>query len=174
MADGVGAMSVRHYMRAPIAAGLLLALAAGARPARAQQAGYRLTIDQGIDVRATLRSATGTRINGRAAGMAGDTLLLAEGSGAMTRRFLLRDLSSLEIRGGRNRRRGATIGAILAATITGIAGGIDVSNNATSAPDDRISAGEVIGAAAVNAAIGGLIGYALAPGGWERLPLPRP
>ncbi|MDB4878652.1 MAG: hypothetical protein JWL60_98 [Gemmatimonadetes bacterium] len=160
--------------RATSLVALLGALTLIAWPAHAQQGGYRLVIDQGIDVRLTTRGESGTRIAGRAGGVRADTLLLAESSGAITRRFLLRDLSSLEIRGGRNRRRGATIGAILGATITGIAGGIDVSKNASSAPDDRISIGEVIGAAVGNAAIGGLIGYALAPGGWERLPLPMP
>jgi len=99
--------------------------------------------------------------------------LLSGGGNAVTRRFLLQDLDRLELRGGKNHRLGVIIGGTIGGVVTLVAGGIDVSKNATSPPDEQISVGEVIAAAFGNAAIGGIIGYALAPVGWERLPLPR-
>lgn len=136
------------------------------------QSGYRLGIDEGAEVRLATRGSGGT-VQGRTERVIGDTLLLRGGGNAVTRRFLLQDLDRLELRGGKNHRLGVIIGATIGSVVTLVAGGIDVSKNATSAPEDQISVGEVIAAAVGNAAIGGILGYAFAPGGWERLPLPR-
>lgn len=153
------------------ACAVLALLCCAAGPLGAQE-GYRLTIQEGTDLRLGVR-AGGGEVRGRALGVVGDTLLVRAGREALVQRFPLAELYRLELRGGKNHRRGVAIGASIAGAVTLVAGGIDVSRNASAAPDDRISAGEVVAAAALNAAIGGLVGYALAPGGWERLPLPR-
>lgn len=146
--------------RSALAFSALLALAAS--PASAQGS-YRLEIDRGVDVRFSTRASPEQRLAGRVLGVVGDTLLL---EGGASRRYPLADLARLELRGGRDRRRGVTIGALAGSGITAVAGGIDAGQG-------QISVGEVVGAALLNAVIGGVIGHALAPGGWERLALPR-
>lgn len=122
---------------------------------------YRLEIEPGTDVRLVTHEA---RQTGRASGVDGDTIALSHDG--RIQRYALREARRIEIRGGDDTRKGVLVGAGLAVIVTGVAGGIDVSKG-------NISAGEVVGAAALNALLGGVIGYALAPGGWERLPLPR-
>lgn len=151
---------------------MALTLACVAAGPLSAQSDYRLAVNEGTEVRVAVRGSGGT-VHGRTERVAGDTLLLRASGNAVTRRFLLHDLERLELRGGKDHRRGVTIGATVGGVVTLVFGGIDVSRNSTALPEDQISAAEVVAAAALNAAIGGIIGYALAPGGWERLPLPR-
>ena len=101
--------------------------------------------------------------SGRVVILARDTIVLRDGG--TVSRFAIDDLSAIEVRGGENKRRGFLIGAGVATGITGIFGGIDASKG-------RISNDDLIGTLIVNALIGGLVGYAFAPKGWERIPLP--
>lgn len=103
------------------------------------------------------------RVEGRVAGLLRDTLVIRADDGL--RRFAIADLDVLEVRGGEDKRRGATIGALIATAITAVAGGIDAAQG-------NISGGDLVGTLIANAFIGGLVGYAFAPTGWQRLPLP--
>lgn len=125
------------------------------------QSDYRVAIQPGTDVRFMLRDSVSDRRVGRAEGVSGDTLLLS----TPVLRVPLRDLSSLEIRGGRDRRRGVVIGAAALGVVTGVAGGVDVSRS-------NISFGDYIGTLLGNIVVGGAVGYLLAPTGWLQLPLP--
>lgn len=80
-------------------------------------------------------------------------------------RSAMADLSALEVRGGEDKRRGFLIGAGIAGGITAVFGGIDASKG-------RITNDDLVGTLIVNSLIGGLVGYAFAPKGWERIPLP--
>ena len=122
-----------------------------------------LTIAAGTELRLTPRAAGMPRRRGRVVRLAGDTLVLREGDALS--HTALSDLAALEVRGGEDKRRGFLIGAGVAAGITGVFGGIDVSKG-------NISRDDFVGTLIVNALIGGLVGYAFAPKGWERIPLP--
>jgi hypothetical protein len=80
-------------------------------------------------------------------------------------RYALSDLAMLEVRGGRDRARGALIGAGIGVVIVGVFGGIDHARG-------EISSGELAGTVASNAVAGALLGALFAPRGWRRLPLP--
>ncbi len=142
---------------AALAASILIVAPAGA------QSITGLTIDPGTEIRVTPRLPTTARVRGRVVVLARDTIVLRDGG--TVSRFALADLSALEVRGGENKRRGFLIGAGVATGITAIFGGIDASKG-------RISNDDLIGTIIVNALIGGLVGYAFAPKGWERIPLP--
>lgn len=133
-------------------------------PARATaQSVVGLTINPGTEIRVTPRPPATSRVRGRVVILARDTIVLRDGG--TVSRFAIDDLSAIEVRGGENKRRGFLIGAGVATGITGIFGGIDASKG-------RISNDDLIGTLIVNALIGGLVGYAFAPTGWERIPLP--
>ena len=121
-----------------------------------------LTISPGTEIRITQWAAAPT-IRGRVVVLAGDTIVLRDDAGTM--RAALRDISVLEVRGGEDKRRGFLIGAGIAGGITAIFGGIDASKG-------EITNDDLIGTLILNALIGGLVGYAFAPKGWERIPLP--
>ena len=101
--------------------------------------------------------------DGRVVVLAGDTIVLRDGDAIS--RTALADVAALEVRGGEDKQRGFAIGAGIAAGITGVFGGIDASKG-------NITRDDFIGTMIVNSLIGGLVGYAFAPKGWERIPLP--
>ena len=127
------------------------------------QASAGLTIVPGTELRLTPRAAGMPRRRGRVVQLAGDTLVLREGDALS--HTALSDLAALEVRGGEDKRRGFLIGAGIASGITGVFGGIDLAKG-------NISRDDFVGTLIVNALIGGLVGYAFAPKGWERIPLP--
>lgn len=127
------------------------------------QASAGLTIAPGTELRLTPRAAGMPRRRGRVVQLAGDTLVLREGDALS--RTALSDLAALEVRGGEDKRRGFLIGAGVASGITGVFGGIDLSKG-------NITSEDFVGTLLFNALIGGLVGYAFAPKGWERIPLP--
>ena len=127
------------------------------------QASAGLTIAPGTELRLTPRAAGMPRRRGRVVQLAGDTLVLREGDALS--RTALSDLAALEVRGGEDKRRGFLIGAGVASGITGVFGGIDLSKG-------NITNEDFVGTLLFNALIGGLVGYAFAPKGWERIPLP--
>lgn len=127
------------------------------------QASAGLTITPGTELRVTPRAAGMPRRRGRVVRLAGDTLVLREGDALS--HTALSDLAALEVRGGEDKRRGFLIGAGVASGITGVFGGIDLSKGS-------ITRDDFVGTLIVNALIGGLVGYAFAPKGWERIPLP--
>jgi len=122
-----------------------------------------LTITPGTELRLTPRAPGAPRRRGRVVRLAGDTLVLREGDALS--HTALSDLAALEVRGGEDKRRGFLIGAGVATGITAVFGGIDVGKG-------NISRDDFVGTLIVNALIGGLVGYAFAPKGWERIPLP--
>jgi hypothetical protein len=124
-----------------------------------------LTITPGTEIRLTFRQPEVPRLRGRVVLLAGDTIVVRDG--ALTTHRALADLAALEVRGGEDKRRGFLIGAGIAGGITAVFGGIDVSKG-------EITADDFVGTLIVNALIGGLVGYAFAPKGWERIPLPGP
>ena len=129
------------------------------------QSSYGIGLATGTQIRLRTIDDPQTLIAGRVIGIAGDTMLVAvdrsrQGS------FRLDRLQLLEARGGKDRTRGMTIGAGILGGIGLVFGGIDLSR-------DKISGGDFVGTVIGNAAIGALFGYALAPAGWERVPLIR-
>jgi hypothetical protein len=150
-------------MRRVIHASITAVLVLCARSAAAQD-GSSLVVTPGTEVRLTPRIAGAPRMRGRVVVLARDTIVLRDD--AALSRTALRDLSAIEVRGGEDKRRGFLIGAGVATAITGVAGGIDVSKG-------NISGGDFVGTLLFNALIGGLVGYAFAPKGWERIPMPN-
>ncbi|HYH82009.1 MAG TPA: hypothetical protein VEX86_19540 [Longimicrobium sp.] len=144
------------------AAGLLRAA-----PAAAQ---FRVDLDPGAPVRLTTAAEPEVRVVAtylRPDGNGTTIVVWPRGAPDGTQAsYAIADLASLEVRSGRNRERGALIGAGLATAITGVFGGIDHARGG-------ISSGELAGTVASNALFGGLLGYLLAPRGWRPLPLPR-
>lgn len=126
---------------------------------------FRLSIDEGTAVRFALRSDTTSSRRETSSGVVNDTLRLQSRNGTSESAVALRDLARLEISGGDDKRRGMLLGAGIVGGATAIFAGADASKG-------NISAGDAVGTVAVNAVLGALIGYALAPRGWERLPLP--
>lgn len=122
-----------------------------------------LTITPGTEIRLMPRVATAPSIRGRVVVLARDTIVVR--SDEATSRTALADLAAIEVRGGEDKRRGFLIGAGVATAITGIFGGIDAAKG-------TITADDFVGTLLVNALVGGLVGYAFAPKGWERIPLP--
>lgn len=125
--------------------------------------GYALAIPAGTDVRVRAEGLA-ERQRGRVEQVAGDTLVYATGGGV--RHVPLATLASLEIRGGKDRQRGAAIGAIALGLVTGVAAATDYSHG-------NISGGDAIGSTLGNIGVGALLGAWLAPQGWLRVPLPR-
>jgi hypothetical protein len=137
-----------------------------AAPAAAQ---FRIDLAPGADVRIATSAAPELRVRGRVVRTDGNgttVVIWPRGAAAGTETgYAVRDLASLEVRGGRDRVRGALIGAGILTAITAVFGGIDKAQG-------RISSGDLAGTVASNAAGGALLGFALAPRGWRRLPLP--
>ena len=151
-------MSAPRIRLALLAGVMVLAAAA---PSLAQTAG--LTITPGTEIRLTPLAPGAARTRGRVVVLARDTIVIRDDE--RVTRAAIADLSSIEVRGGEDKRRGFLIGAGIAAGITGVFGGIDASKG-------NITMDDFVGTMIVNALIGGLVGYAFAPKGWERIPLP--
>lgn len=143
-----------------LAAALCLAVTA---PAATAQSSAGISLVPGTEVRLVPRDAGTPTHRGRVVVLERDTIVLRSDAGLS--RTALRDLAALEVRGGEDKRRGFLIGAGIAAGITGVFGGIDASKG-------NITRDDFIGTMIVNSLIGGLVGYAFAPKGWERIPLP--
>jgi hypothetical protein len=143
----------------------VVALVLAAFDASSAQSGTGLTISPGTEVRLTPRAPDAPRMRGRVVVLARDTIVLRDGESLS--RAAVADLAALEVRGGEDKRRGFLIGAGIAGGITAVFGGIDASKG-------EISNDDLIGTLIVNTLIGGLVGYAFAPKGWERIPLPGP
>lgn len=126
-----------------------------------QNAGHRVLIAPDARVRLTLRAEPTTRLDDRVARFVGDTLTLQS-----SRAFAIPELASLEVRGGKNRRRGVLYGVGIITAITA-AGAIPDHSKGV------VTTGEMLGAFAGNAVVGAIAGYYLAPKGWIRVPLPR-
>lgn len=127
---------------------------------------YRLTMVPRTAVEFAMLGAPTALTRGEAALVTGDTLLLVPRDSRGARSVRLSDLAVLQVRGGKDRPRGIAFGAAALALITAVAGGIDHAHG-------NLSTGDLIGTVAGNAVIGGLVGYALAPTGWESVALPR-
>lgn len=132
---------------------LLLTVAPG--PAATAQAPFTITLAPGTDVRISTMDAPGRRMRGVARGISNDTLHFMEAIRDGRRSVAISRLQSLEVRGGIARRRGMLIGALVGAAI-----GL------------RMGSEERGSVATGMALIGTAAGYAFAPKGWERLPLP--
>jgi hypothetical protein len=140
-------------------------VSAGTPGAGSGEGAYRVAIARGTTVRMSSRIAPDRRTTRDVDVVTGDTLsFLARGGDAAQVR--LSDLARLEVRGGKDRRRGVLYGAAALGVVTAVAGGIDYAH-------DNISGGDLVGSTIGNMVLGGLIGYALSPTGWEALPLPR-
>jgi hypothetical protein len=154
-------MSAAAIRRGALIAVLMLVAAREART----QSGSGLTITPGTEVRLTPRAPEVPRVRGRVVVLARDTIVLRDGESIS--RTAVADLAAIEVRGGEDKRRGFLIGAGIAGGITAIFGGIDASKG-------EITNDDLIGTFILNSLIGGLVGYAFAPKGWERIPLPDP
>lgn len=146
---------------------LFFALAAGfvtAAPVAAQNS-YGIGLATGTPIRLRTADDPQTRITGKVIALAGDTMLVAVDRSRQAT-FRLDRVLLLEVRGGKDRKRGMAIGAGVLGGIGLVFGGIDASR-------DKISSGEFVGTVVGNAALGALLGYALAPRGWETVPLVR-
>lgn len=128
------------------------------------QSGYQLSIVPGTEVRLSTVQQPSRLLQARAVSTPADSLVVRFRSSAAEQRYALSALNSLELLTGENKRKGVLIGGGIAAGITTVFGGIDLSKN-------EISRDEFVGTLLVNTLIGGLIGYAFAPKGWEALPI---
>lgn len=153
-----------RLLRATGAITLALALNAAGSPA---QLPVRVALDPGTQVRLTTDSAPHRRVVGRVASLRADTLRLQPHGGfGGAPAYPTASIRTLEIRGGEDKRRGILIGAGIGAGIVLVFGGMDHARG-------QISSNELLSTMVGNALIGGLIGYAFAPTGWERIPVPR-
>lgn len=145
--------------RAVIAA-VVTILAAGVAPADARaQAGAIVTIAPDAEVRVTPVPAAGPRVTGRFVSLTPDTLTLVRGRERARVAMAAASIQRLEVRGPRDRTRGAIIGGSILGGIAVVFGGIDVAKGS-------LGAGEYAGAVVGNTVIGALAGAALAPRGW--------
>lgn len=137
-----------------------------AAPAAAQ---FRIDLQPGAEVRLATAAAPEARVRARVVRMdGGGTTVVVWPRGAaqgVETRYAVPELASIEVRAGRDRGRGAWIGAAIATAGSALFGGIDRARG-------NISSGELAGTVASNAVFGALLGYAFAPRGWRRLPLP--
>ena len=139
----------------------LFATAILAMPLQAQVAqGVRLEPAAHVRV-----SIAGGRERGDVISHDADSLRLRRGSSA--RGYAFRDIQRLEVRGGRDRRRGMLLGAGIVGGIGLVFGGIDAANG-------RISGGDYVGTVITNALAGAAVGVLISPRGWREIPLMRP
>lgn len=132
-----------------------------ASPALAQgSAGVSIT--PGTELRVARITNPEPKIHGKLVVLAGDTIVLRDGD--VTARVPLGELASLEVRGGEDKRRGFLIGSGAMAAVTGVILGLGAGGAG-------VTPGEAFGTILGNALVGGLVGYAFAPAGWERIPL---
>src|SRR5215210_7073912 len=107
-----------HRLAAAFAAGALLRAA----PAAAQ---FRIDLEPGTRVRLTTASEPAERVRGSMVRSEGATLVVqARGlpAGRETS-YRVQDLAALEVRGGRNRARGALVGSAIASGFAALFGG---------------------------------------------------
>lgn len=130
---------------------VVLLLFAIAKSASAQVA-YHLSLTPGTQVRIETNQQPGRKIAGEVYGVARDTLRLG---GDAAGYYAVSDLRKLEIRTGIARKRGMLIGTIVGGAIGFLEG-----------TEERFSV--TVG----TALIGTLVGFAFAPKGWEKIPLP--
>lgn len=130
----------------------------------AAQGAAVVTIAPGAEVRVTPSPGTGVRTDGRFVSLTRDTLTFATGPQRSHLAIPTTAVQRLEVRGSRQRTRGAVIGAGILGGIAVVFGGIDASKGS-------IGTGEYLGTIAGNAVIGALAGAALAPRGWTAVPV---
>jgi len=140
-----------------------LTLAFGLPGLASAQSASGLVLTPGTEVRLTPRMPDARRLRGRVMVLARDTIVLRDGDAIS--HSAIGDLAAIEVRGGEDKRRGFLIGAGIAGGITAVFGGIDASKG-------EISNDDLVGTLILNTLIGGLVGYAFAPKGWMRIPLP--
>ena len=144
-------------------AGLFVALCASvslAQSARAQVA-PGVSLELGAYIRV---STTAGRLRGPLVSIDADSLRIRRDDAV--RAWGFSDIQRLEVRGGRDRRRGFSRGAAVLSGIAVVFGGIDLAN-------DKITTADYIGTIATNALIGGAIGLLVSPRGWRDVPLLR-
>lgn len=149
-----------------LAAAIAAAALFDAAPGAAQ---FRIDLEPGADVRLATAAAPDVRARARVVRMDGNgnTIIVWPRGAApgVETGYAVADLASLEVRAGRDRKRGALIGAAIATAFAALFGGIDRARG-------EISSGELTGTVVSNAVAGALLGYAFAPRGWRELPLP--
>ena len=143
---------------------ILLATAGFAATAVAQST-YVMTIDSNTHVRLIPRDSTTGYVEGRVVRLGNDTIVVRD-IDALVRRAV-GDLSAIEVRGGQNRVRGMAYGAGAVLAIGGIGGGIERAKGS-------LGIGEFVGVLLGNALGGGVLGYFLAPTGWQRIAIAGP
>lgn len=131
-----------------------------AAPAGAQVA-PGVTLPAGSRVRVT---AVADRTDGVLVTHDADSIRVRRGRD--TRALPFAEVQRLEVRGGRDRRRGFMRGALILGGIGVVFGGIDVSRG-------KISGGDYLETVVTNALIGGAVGVLWAPRGWRVVPLMR-
>ena len=102
----------------------------------------------------------------RAPGFLRGDSLTVERDGS-TRVYRLDRIRRVEVRGGRDRVRGAVLWGAVLGGVALVFGGFDYA-------DDEIGAGELIGGVAGNALVGAALGALFPLSGWKPLPLPAP
>lgn len=150
-----------HRLAVVFAAAALLRAA----PAAAQ---FRIDLEPGTRVRLTTAAEPAERVRGSVVRSDGATLVIQARGLPVGREtsYRVQDLASIEVRGGKNRPRGALVGSAIATGFAALFGGIDHARG-------EISSGELTGTVVSNAVAGALLGYAFAPRGWRALPLPH-
>lgn len=124
-----------------------------------------MTIDSNTHVRLVPRDSMAGYVEGRVVRLANDTIVVRN-IGALVR-HAVGDLSAIEVRGGQNHVRGMAYGASAALAIAGVGGGIELANGS-------LRLNEFITVLLGNAVGGGVLGYFLAPTGWQRIAIAGP
>lgn len=133
--------------------------AAAPAASRSETATYTLAFASDTRLRVMTLDRPGERWVGRVIGQSSDTLMFLRERSSQRQAVLIDRLERLEVRGGRNRKKGMLIGAV-AGTVLGATVGRVEGNGL----NDAIGQGIV----------GTLFGYVFAPTGWKRVPLPQP
>lgn len=121
----------------------------------------RITLPSGVDVR--LEGVGGGRVRGTVAGQDTGSLTIRARGERVTSTHRWSELRQLEIRGGRDRKRGAAIGALVLGGIAVVFGGIDATQG-------EMSGGELAETIVGNSVIGAGLGWVFAPAGWVGVP----
>ena len=120
-----------------------------------------VTLTPGVHVRVTSASDGGRR-RGNLVSHDADTLRIQRD--AMVHAYAFPNIARLEVRGGRDRRRGFQRGALILGGAGLVFGGIDVAQG-------KLGTADYLVTIVTNALIGGALGLLWSPRGWREIPL---
>jgi hypothetical protein len=149
--------------RSPVVAvGIAAVMACSSSRGNAQIASG-VTLTPGTHVRVTLATEN-ERARGSVVSYDDDSLRIDRDARAHA--YAFPNIARLEVRGGRDRRRGILRGALILGGIGVVFGGIDAAQG-------NLAGDEYAATIVTNALIGGALGLLWSPRGWREIPLQR-